>query len=482
MAARENQGLQIALIVFVALTIGMVVSTYLFFSRWQEQVEKNKASVAATTAAITDKDKAVKERGDLMTLIGADPATAVPDEISAEKAKIASYASLGFANLPADQQTFDKVVTGLVATIKTANDTVESTKKTMAQQKTESAAALAKAKSDADEISTARDEAVKALGEERTKYNDAVAALNKEKDQLAADKNVLAKKADELKAGYEKKIAALGAQIAQLTKDNVNLKLALDRYNRPNPVVSGGRIVYVNQRDNMVFLNLGSEDVLQRKTTFNVYPEGTANVTNVVPKGRVEVTNITGPHTSEARIIENAINDPLLPGDLVHTIEWAPGQHPHYAIGGVIDLNGSGTDQTQKLREMIESTGGIVDAYVEDYKDSDGKLSARVKGAVNINTRYLILGDPKVETTEGAARLQPDNTLMTEADRLHVEKIGLNKFLTMMGYVPPAGVGPGAAGVTPRGTIKGAQNNAFQDSFRPRQPGAAAAAGAGATP
>ena len=255
----------------------------------------------------------------------------------------------------------------------------------------------------------------------------------------------------------------------------------MDNYNRPNPAVSGGTILWVNQRDNVAFLSLGSDDNLQRKTTFNVYPAGTANVTGVVPKGKVEVTNITGTHTSEARIVENPIGDPLLPGDLVHTIGWAPGQHPHYAIGGVVDLNGSGTDQTHKLREMIEATGGVVDAEVMTTKGDENKLVGRVKGAITINTRYLILGDPKVDTPEGAARLQPTTTLITEANRLHVEQIGLNKFLSMIGYVAPSGVGPGAAGATTAGTIKGGPNNAFQNSFRPRQPGAARRCDAGTT-
>ena len=42
MAARENQGLQIALIIFVMLTIVLIVTTFLFFSNFQEAQEKIK--------------------------------------------------------------------------------------------------------------------------------------------------------------------------------------------------------------------------------------------------------------------------------------------------------------------------------------------------------------------------------------------------------------------------------------------------------
>ncbi len=38
--ARENQGLQIALIIFVMLTLALSVTTYLFFSQYQESAEE----------------------------------------------------------------------------------------------------------------------------------------------------------------------------------------------------------------------------------------------------------------------------------------------------------------------------------------------------------------------------------------------------------------------------------------------------------
>ena len=40
MAARENQGLHIALIIFVILTIMLIVTTYIFFSNFQQERDK----------------------------------------------------------------------------------------------------------------------------------------------------------------------------------------------------------------------------------------------------------------------------------------------------------------------------------------------------------------------------------------------------------------------------------------------------------
>ena len=46
MASRENQGLQIAVIVFAVLTIALVVVSYMLFSKYKEQLAK--ADHAAT--------------------------------------------------------------------------------------------------------------------------------------------------------------------------------------------------------------------------------------------------------------------------------------------------------------------------------------------------------------------------------------------------------------------------------------------------
>ena len=43
MAARENQGLQIALIIFVILTIMLIVTTYMFFSSYSSERDKAKS-------------------------------------------------------------------------------------------------------------------------------------------------------------------------------------------------------------------------------------------------------------------------------------------------------------------------------------------------------------------------------------------------------------------------------------------------------
>ena len=61
MAARENQGLQIALIIFVILTITFSVTTYLCFKNWKEQEAKAVNVQKEKEEAVVKKDTVDKE-------------------------------------------------------------------------------------------------------------------------------------------------------------------------------------------------------------------------------------------------------------------------------------------------------------------------------------------------------------------------------------------------------------------------------------
>ena len=71
MAARENQGLQIALIIFVMLTIVLIVTTYLFFSNYSDQRDKAKALAQDNSDKDTKMRQAIAETDDLKNLVGA---------------------------------------------------------------------------------------------------------------------------------------------------------------------------------------------------------------------------------------------------------------------------------------------------------------------------------------------------------------------------------------------------------------------------
>ena len=72
MAARENQALHIALIIFVILTITLIVTTYYFFSNFQQERDKGKALTADNGKLSKDASDARAESTDYRTVIGVE--------------------------------------------------------------------------------------------------------------------------------------------------------------------------------------------------------------------------------------------------------------------------------------------------------------------------------------------------------------------------------------------------------------------------
>ena len=101
-------------------------------------------------------------------------------------------------------------------------------------------------------------------------------------------------------------------------------------------------------------------------------------------KGTIEVTQILGDHLAEARIIDDSLIDPLVPGDKIYTPLWDPGHPERFAIAGKIDIDGDGRDDHERLKNLILLSGGVVDADLQP----DGKQT----GTMTVDTRDLIIG------------------------------------------------------------------------------------------
>ena len=72
-----------------------------------------------------------------------------------------------------------------------------------------------------------------------------------------------------------------------------------------------------------------------------------------------------------------------MPGDLVFSPAWSPGQRIHFAIAGFIDITDSGQNDIGLLTRLIELNGGVVD------------------DTVTVQTRYLVQGEKRSETPDG---------------------------------------------------------------------------------
>ena len=156
-------------------------------------------------------------------------------------------------------------------------------------------------------------------------------------------------------------------------------------YGRTTMDVPCGDVTHVDQHARTVWINIGRDDGLQRQMSFGVYGADNLDLGKAKKKATIEVTQIQGDHMAEARIVDDSDSDPIAPGDKIFTPLWSRGERSHFALAGVMNIDGDGRHAWRIVRNLIGINGGEVDCYADD--------SGKMAGGVTADTRSLIKGD-----------------------------------------------------------------------------------------
>jgi hypothetical protein len=470
--ARENQGLQIALIIFVVLTILLGVTSFLFFRNYQQAADQAAKATDEATRNMTAAQNTQTEANHYKEVIGysasdkrdvidqgwaADGTTYGADVDPSQR----NYRKM-LAHLHKVVETKDIALTDALAQVRQLQDTIASLEATKQPL-------IAAQEKRADDAEADR-------AEERQKHKTQYEAVVQGQSDLQKKLEVAYADRDRVVDDMQKKVEAANDRIKQLL---VDIKIYSERVDETRPEtrqMPDGQIRWVNQRSRTVWINLGQADALRRQTTFAVYPADATDLKEASSKGSVEVTQILGDHLAEARIVEDNITDPIMPGDLIHTVVWAPGRREHFALTDGIDLDGDGRSDVQAVMNIIQMNGGVVDAWLDDTGNLHGKLSAE--------TDFLVLGsEPGMKATR--ERLDARSSMLRKAKELGIKVIGLQELLTRMGYrdqTPVVRFGPGGSPDSfparpPEGIPRTSTGN-VSPLFQPRQPPARSPAGA----
>jgi len=218
-----------------------------------------------------------------------------------------------------------------------------------------------------------------------------------------------------------------------------------------------------------VWINLGRADSLARQVTFSVYPVDITDMTaKGVRKAKIEVTQILGDHLAEARVVDDEISNPILPGDKIFTPVWNPGEKRHFVLAGLMDVDGDGRSDLQTVLNLIAINGGVVDCYITD--------AGKQVGQITVNTNCLILGEAPTE--KGDARQRDAFTkVLREVDQLRLQKVQLADLLQRMGWKNMSPVIQFGRGANPKdfrakpeaGTPR-KSTGSVSDVFQKRQP------------
>jgi hypothetical protein len=423
MAARETQALQIALIIFVVLTIALSVSTFMFFSKYDEErnkiAEKEKAAEAALTRAV-DAETEVKN---LKGVIGV---AAGESFANIDTAKKKDFEELN-PGMPEDKQNYRDLARQLHKTLVEAQANIiagQMREQALADKiKTEEVTKVGEIK----EYKTTVDTRSSDYQDERGKLTDSVTTVNATKDDVQKKLDVIRKEFDELSRKQKIEIEDRDAKIVTLSS-TIDKLLDEARQKELDMEVADGLVRWVNQRERLIWLDRGSADGLRQQVTFKVVGAEEPNPATAPSKGSVEVTRVTDSHMAEARIVEDNSANPILPGDLLFSTVWQPGRVERFALAGFMDIDDNADSDRDLIRNLVLQSGGTIDAELLD----DGTLT----GEMSVGTKYLIMGDTPSDKAMTPEMQKSWTRLQRQASDMGVKKLPLNQFLDYIGYEP----------------------------------------------
>lgn len=463
--ARENQALQIALITFVILTLLLGVMTYLFFRQYDEQFRKAQAALEEANNANNAARSAQTDLNTLKGLVGFST-TEPMDRISQQaKEELETYGS----DLDPSQQNYRTVLDHLFKTLQAKSATLVATEQKLRDAETKIAQLEASKAPLIKQQQDRADSAEATLAQEQQKFTADLQASFKARDDLQSQVTQAQQQAQDAvaqmeaaKQDFETRMRTASALLVTRTRE-------LEATKNPRLETADGKIQWVNQQLGTVWINLGEADGLAVGTTFAVFPGNTLNIADAVRKGGIEVTAIRGPHLAEAQIIDDNVGDPIMPGDVISTLIWSPGDRRHFALTNFIDLDDDGRSDQELLISIIRSSNGIVEAWLAD----DGTLN----GQITADTDYIVVGDEPPENANVVA-IQARSDLLKRADEMAVLRISVRDLLRRIGYkreTHTVRFGPGAnpadfRAKMPEDQVIRRSGGAVSEIFKPREP------------
>ena len=461
MAARENQGYLIAVIILVLLSLVLALVAFLGVQKAYERAEAAEASEAKLQVSRKIADaEAIK--GEVFKAIIGDlgPATSEIDQGINDLGQISTNSSLSDADKKIVSDILDEVraakeiyqieINGSLRNEDEADPTAATLRGRMNdlnaivdRQRTSYSVQVRQAtqaeKDNKEKLAQAQ-EAVESANKEmqnlqeklQAEKADALARETKLTEQVEKSKLAIAevtRKSEEAASQATASIREARNQVTSLENENTNLKTTLNQLTNQVFDNADGKVIRVASALDTVFLDIGRADGLTNNRTFSVYDQSTTNFETATPKASIEVVRVDT-FRSEARITNESPVDPILRGDYILTPTWDPGFALKIALAGRFNLDNDRFDDTQKLVRLIERNGGEVVASHDEKGNITGKVTPEV--------RYLVKGNESlVGGEEGDADAGKILVALREmeADALKntVQVIDLQKLLNRMG-------------------------------------------------
>ena len=460
MAARENQGYGIGIIVLAVIAVMLLVTTV--FSTMKAYENYDRTSAAQDDAKFKDAlAKAYTAKADMLSaMLGLEGTT--PSEIETYR-DLVTNASSGAGDRAGDIQqiadsaqaiyaiyqkdmSFNTAITDEGAEVPGADKTYKGTVDKMASALRAANASVFDKRQESERIRNEAEQQIatitNTLKERTSALTQAEADLSEEQNRNKTEEEKLLQQveqgqefADSQRAEFDdqkEELQLANDKIAEdmkfVVKQNVALKDKVNEYEKEVFDLADGKIVKVSESN--VYIDLGRLDGVRPNLSFAVYDVEANDFEKGRHKAKIEVTEVIGPHLAKARITEQDPLNPIGTADQVLSATFDRGDAVTIALGGFIDIDNDGISDVDKLKRMIVRNGGRVVAS----HDEDGNIT----GQIDSSTRFFVVGGtPRVGARNVIAAL---STMQEQAEGNSVDRISLKKLLNWMGVHPSAEV------------------------------------------
>ena len=409
-----------ALIIFVTLAIVLGVTAFVYHGKYADALVAADASRKVAQSAVSEVANKDAECGELKRMIGTAESP-LADIRHGFDTDMKDYGS----NFPEGNRFYKPILKSMAAALESKSGEIKDLNDKLADLDRKFGGREGSHQAEIKRLAAAAAAAAEDLLKVTKAYEAERARIQESLDDLAKQWADTRKKTAKTLETKDEAVKAFEAKLADAQKVIREEAATIKSLTRPTMDVAAGEIRRVDQHEKMAWINLGRADLLPSRASFSVYGADSADLGKAVKKASIEVTKILDDHSAECRILEDKISDPILPGDKIHTPLWTPGEPVHFALAGVMDLDGDGRDALDTVRNLITISGGAIDCQY------DGK--GKITGEMNSRTRYLVLGD------EPGAKGHPEailsyKRLIGDADRLGVGKMTLAELKQKMGY------------------------------------------------
>lgn len=457
-ASNKSVGLQITLAIFAMLAVIGWVAFYMQFRELADNQARFDKATADKQAAdngarkLLDDIEALKAKaGYNQPEVGADQQGAANTVLGGMETDLGK---VNAAHGPLPTNTLAAAVEFLSQRVTDLTNEREQLQTQLGGRNTDLASLRGQYQQQVDQHQQARRSAETDLANLRDTTKEQLDARQKQIEDLRRSLNEVQVEFDEATATWTAERKRYVSDLAQLEIQVDDLREKLKAATRVSFERPDGLVRWIDNTAGLVWLNLGSEDRLRLRTTFSVYRKAHHGVARGAEdiKGQIEVTRIIDGHTSEARILDDDIYDPIAKGDPVYTPLWSPGRTETFAVVGLVDLDQDGVLDRDQFHDIVSDAGARLNHEVLDdgtrvrYESFPDKFIAWTEGGAQLDsdTKYLILADipdPALAIREEDKTIREAISshllqMRKEARRLGVEEIRLSDFLAHIGYKP----------------------------------------------